>query len=537
MMKLIVLDDEPIIRQGIVHKIRQTGLPVSVVGEAGDGLSGLELIRTAQPDIVITDIQMPALNGLEFIRMAKETEARAEYVILSGYDDFEYAKQAIKYGVSHYLLKPLEDNELFEVLSGLIERKETENNRVQMVESLKALAESSHETARQGALTRFLQEEDVSVEDGALDTLAQDCVSFTAVVLRLEPFGLPHHSFGAGEEDLLWFAVKNIVTERFGTGGIQGVLVHHSLHRFELVYVLGLGQGQERSAVSSILEVISYGIRNYLKLGLTVGIGPYHDKLKKVQESYREAKQLTKNAILHGANRIYSANGMSAMLANRKSIIGKEDIKMLEDWLKKLETDKVYRWLERRIGSIVQDPNSAYVQAEWFCVDLYLFFNRFLLSNAADAEWTIGEMDDLLRWLQQVTDWHEIAERMNGFARNIVGLLSRRDEATGKEIAEAVKAYIDIHFAEQLSLQSIAERFYIHPNYFSKRFKEKYGESFIDYLTSVRMRAAAELLRDTELKVHQIGERVGFEDPAYFGSVFRKRYGETPKQYRENSTS
>jgi two-component system response regulator YesN len=173
------------------------------------------------------------------------------------------------------------------------------------------------------------------------------------------------------------------------------------------------------------------------------------------------------------------------------------------------------------------------MQLEWFCLDLYLLFHKYLMVHAQDSEWTIGEMEDLRQWLEQVTDWHEIVDRMKKFASNIVSLLSKSDETSGKDMIEAVRLYINSHYQESLTLQTIAERFYIHPNYFSKRFKEKCGESFIDYLTSVRMKEATKLLRDTELKVQEIGERVGYEDSAYFGSVFRKAHGETPKQFRE----
>ncbi|EES72572.1 transcriptional regulator, AraC family, partial [Paenibacillus sp. oral taxon 786 str. D14] len=112
-------------------------------------------------------------------------------------------------------------------------------------------------------------------------------------------------------------------------------------------------------------------------------------------------------------------------------------------------------------------------------------------------------------------------------------LLSKHSSLEGKEIMEAVRLYLEQHYAEPIQLQMIAERFFIHPNYFSKRFKEKYGESFVDYLNSIRMKEAAALLGETNLKIREISERVGFEDAAYFSSVFRKWYGETPKQYRE----
>lgn len=532
-MNILVIDDEPIIRQGIIHKIRQSGLPVTIAGEAGDGTSGYELICKLKPDIVLTDIQMPSMSGLELIRKAQEHELRADFVILSGYDDFEYAKQAIQYGVSNYLLKPLENEELHATLSKLIDKREAAISQEKRVLELQSLEQANRETARQQALTQFLQQSHSDINDHSLRELQFNCSLFTAAVLQLEPFVLPHQSFHEKEEELLWFAVKNIVMERFASGGIQGVLVHHSLHRFELVYVLGIHEAAERSAVHTVLEEIMYGIRKYLRLELTIGLGSFSPSMTRIQDIYREAKQLTRNTILRGSNRIYQPNGAALHMPNRKSIIGNEDEKQLAEWFKRLESEKIHRWIERRVGAIVQDPNAVYVQLEWFSFDLFLLFHKYLIEQSGDSEWQIGEMDDLRQWLQQVTHWQEIVDRMKCLTDNIVVRLTTADPLASREIVEAVRLYINLHYSEPLSLHFIAERFYIHPNYFSKRFKEKCGESFIDYVTSVRMKEAVRLLKETEFKVHEIGERVGYEDAAYFGSVFRKFYGETPKQYRD----
>jgi len=534
-MKYIVLDDEPIIRQGLIHKIGQTGLPLLCAGEADNGVAGLSLLQQVQPDLVITDIQMPDMNGLEFIGRAQELLPRLDYIILSGYDDFDYAKQAMRYGVSHYLLKPVEDEELYEALSRLLERLQAEDHRDRQVMALQHLAESSQEAARSQALLRFLSEDEGLVDDPALSDIASRCSSLSIAVFQVGPVRLPHLSFGEDEEELVWYAVKNMVTQGFKEANIAGLAIHHPINRSEFIYVLGLNAAQQRTMAVSAAETILYGIRRYLKLDAVGGIGPAVHRVDGLQEAYREARQLARNAVIHGGNRVGYATGALPYKANRESIILSEDAKLLEEWLQRLESDKILRWIKRRLGAIAQDPNSVFVQVEWFCVDLYLLFNKYLLAHAVDAEWTIGEMDDLLRWLQQVTSFVEIEERMRELASTVIGRLSRRSDPTGKAMMELVRAYIAMHYAEPLSLQAIGERFAIHPTYFSKRFKETYGETFIDYLTSVRMDTAARLLRDTELKVHQIGERIGIEDAAYFGSVFRKRYGETPRQYRERA--
>ncbi|MBW7459132.1 AraC family transcriptional regulator, partial [Paenibacillus sepulcri] len=293
----------------------------------------------------------------------------------------------------------------------------------------------------------------------------------------------------------------------------------------------------QQSSVKIALQDILQSVGRYLKLELTEAIGPYVDQFGRVQDSYREAKLLLRDAVIHGSNRIYSFNAARQKGPNRKSIISGEDESTIIEMLKQGETDKIHRWTERRMGAIAQDPDSTYVHLEWFCMDLHLLFHKYLLARSLDSEWTIGETEDLLQWLSQVRHWEDVLEQMKRYTANIAGFLSKSGQMQETDMMEAIRQYIATHFGEPLSLQSISEKFFIHPNYFSRRFKEKNGTSFIELLTAYRMKEAESLLRGTELLVHQVAERVGFEDAAYFGSVFRKHYGMTPKQYREQEIS
>ncbi|THF75010.1 helix-turn-helix domain-containing protein [Cohnella fermenti] len=532
-MRMIVLEDEPIIRQGLIHKIRSGGLPIEIVGEAGDGIAGLELVRALQPDAVMTDIEMPGMSGLAFISEARAIAPALEFVIVSGYDNFDYAQQAIRYGVSRYLLKPLEDQELYETLSELAGKQDAGQALERYYRELRTLEASSREALRQQELTQFLQGEDAAIADERLQALAAQSERFTAAVLLLEPFSLPHGSFLAGEEELLSFAIKNIVTEQFEVGGIRGVLIHHSLHRREFVYAAGLSAGQDRAAVGQALERILYGIRSYLKLQATAGIGSLVGSLPRIGEAYHEAKQAARGAVLHGAGRYYLYDD-KARLPNRKSILGDEDRTLVSAWLERREADKLHRWIDRRIGAVAQDPASVYVQLAWFVQDLFLLYHEFMLTRTEDVRWTLGEMNDVEQSLERMSEWRDAAELLKRLTDNVIGYLSHSGTLADRDMMEAIRGYIDVHYGEALSLQSIAQQFYLHPNYLSNRFKEKFGVSFVDYATAVRMKQATALLRHTGLKVHQIAERVGYDDPAYFGSVFRKTFGMTPKMYREH---
>ena len=208
---------------------------------------------------------------------------------------------------------------------------------------------------------------------------------------------------------------------------------------------------------------------------------------------------------------------------------------MLEIWLKEGDPEPIHRWITRRIGAIAQDPSSTFVQLEWFCIDLYLLLSKYLFEHSPDTEWVLGDRDDLTQWLRELTGWRESIEQMKRHVEAIFAYLRKSERDAGYDVMDEVKRYMHERFAEPLSLQHIAERFYIHPNYFSRRFKEKFGEGFVDYLTDIRMRKAAEWLREDRFKIHQIAELVGFENATYFGTVFRKKFGVTPSQYREGA--
>ncbi len=532
------MDDEPILRQGIVNKVRKSGIPIDIVGEAGDGITALELIRKEAPDIIMTDIRMPGMDGIEFIEHAQRIKAQLHFIVISGYSDFDYAKRAIRLGVFDYLLKPVEDDQLKDSLSQIINKIEQGRKSADEMISLRNETNLNRETLRQQYMTRMIQQADHpdirSVErDEQLSRIAGKYRNFLAVVLVLEPIQLPHYSFRAGDENLIWFAVENVMSERMESTGREGILFQHSLHEHERVYLLGIESLNENVVVQAWLQEVRNGLQNYLKLQVTIAIGTIVDQIEQMPLSYRQAKLALRNKMIHGTGQIYEYESLQKRSAERGVLLTDEDESKLFYWLNEYNAIALQSWIEHRIQSLAQSSSATYMQLEWLCVDLYLLFRKYLLANTSETEWIIGEMDDLLLWLQQLSAWKDAVNQMQRIAANIVGYLSQSSASSNKDLMEEVKLYMDTHFASSMTLQSISERFYIHPNYFSRRFKEKQGQSFIDYLTAIRMKKAMDWIRETDLQVQQIANKVGFEDASYFTSVFRKFYGHTPKQYRE----
>jgi two-component system response regulator YesN len=538
-VKLIILEDELIQRQGILNKLLNSSLPIEVAGEAGNGIAGLELVKTVEPDIVITDIRMPGMDGLTFIQHAFAINPKLHFIIVSIYNDFNYAKQAIQLGVVDYLLKPVDNEELIECLSRVIKKIELERKKTEEVAKLWKEQKVNHETIHQHMLTKFVQQGgksgfNIVSRDEQIVSLKDRTSHYLSVVFILEALVMPHGSFQIGDYNLLWFAIKNIISDRLESSGHEGILFRHTVHESELVYVLGVDSSDDKLRINQVLEVVLDDIRHCLKLEITIAIGSIVKEIEQLQQSYQQAKLVIRNKIIHGANRLYDVENVPKSADHRRSILSEVDGRMIFQRLKDSNKEALIGWIENRIAAIARDPDAVYIQLEWFCVDVYLVYRKYLLMETTMSKWLIGEMDDLLQELQGLSRWEEAINLMVRYIVNIVEYSTQYKSAIDQDVMGEVKRYIDNCFYEPLTLQTISERFYINSNYFSRRFKERFGENFVDYITSLRMNKAAQMLLEPDVKIYQIAEMVGYEDGAYFSSVFRKFFGETPKQYREN---
>ncbi|KRF42740.1 response regulator [Paenibacillus sp. Soil787] len=533
--KVLVLDDEPKQRKGIIAKINISSLPITIVGEAGDGIEGLELVLREQPDIVITDIRMPGMDGLDFIERAKELNPEIVFVIISGYSDFDFAKRAIKYGVSDYLLKPIDEAELRSNLANIILKiEETRKSRLEM-EKLRQDKETNLENLRQQVLTRMVHDpKHAALSEERIMTVSDIIEQFPyilTIVLVIEPFQLPHYSFRVGDEQLIRFAIENMMSDQMKLAGRDGVIFQHAIHQNEMVYILGVDNLNESTAVKEWLTGVLYGVNHYMRLEVTIAIGSIVDSMDKMQKSYELAKLSLRNKIIKGANQIYDYSWIQSHTSSREQIMKEKDEELLFSLLHEGNETALHRWIAQRIQNLVEFPTATYSQLEWFCVDMYLLLRKYLLEKTEDTKLVIGEMDDLQYWLQNLTSWHEAVHQIQSQVTNIIHFLAK--DHLVKDVMDEIKQYLVMNLHENISLQSIAERFFIHPTYFSKRFIDKYGQGYSDFLTQLRMEKAAEWLRGTNMKVQEIAEMVGFEGAAYFSSVFKKSHGVSPKEFRQ----
>ena len=534
-MKLLLIEDEPILRQGMIRLIKRMGLPIEEIGEAMDGLEGLRRLAELRPDIVITDIRMPEMNGLDFIGEAKKLDEKLQFILVSGYEEFEFAKRGIQYGVADYLLKPVDPDELRGCLMRIMAKIEQDRRHSSLGDELQLLQQRSEETSRERLLTKLLQRgEDSSAaeQDGKLASMGASCQDFIVVLFEVTLPKLPYRSFLKGDEALLRYAVSNIISQLLESTGREGTLFRHSINDKELVYVLGDGKKIEPAAMKCELEDVLRGINRYLKLEATIGFGLPVRNIAELHQSYQQAKQTLRDRIIHGRNQVYAMFPVAGGRGDGSSVLTEVDERIVFRLLTDGNGPALTQWLDRRIGVIVQNETSSFNHLESFCIDYHLLYRKYLLLQTTIPEWIIGEVDDLLNWLHGVESWREIGVQLAAMTNNLIDHLTRQRHSANPDLMDEIKLYIDANLHEPISLQTIADRFYIHPNYFSRRFKERFSSSFVSYMTEERIRKAEQLLRKTELQIQEIAVLVGFPDAAYFSSVFRKSTGTTPIQYR-----
>ncbi|WP_239615375.1 response regulator [Cohnella mopanensis] len=489
MVNIIVVDDEERIRLGLVKLISQIGEDYQVRGIYASGIEMLEDIDNVQADFLITDIKMPMLNGLELVEKVKTLRPDMKFAILSGFDDFSYARQALRYGAMEYLLKPVDKTELERLLWKVKSELELEanENKLSVEDHLKLLLLNDPEdlpTHMTEAASRYLT---------AFPSLQGH---FAVFVLRGMPAVTKQNwQFASAGSPREWFFV-----ERDEQTTVAIVCIGDRDHADTtkelaqtLIYRLPAtccgqlgcsdvfnGSNWLRQSYLQAEKAIQYGWYSSAKKGYTV----YSD-LPKKQESYANPYIMIDRAFREALTLTDYARARESL-----QLWAEEIIERRPQW------DDLFDACVALLAHLAQQPQSIVERPESFA-NARAFTSYFL---------------DLM--------FERLSEKE----------LARQEN----RVVETVKAYIRNHYTEEMELNRLAEKVFLTPSYLSKLFKTETGETLTEYFISVRIDRAKELLRDhIALKTYEVGEKVGYFDPAYFNKIFKKTVGCTPKEYRD----
>ena len=533
---ILIVDDEQLIRQGLRARIEYLGIDVDEIFEAENGLMALRLQEEHPIDVVITDIRMPDMDGLELIQEMQKKNNQIKFVVLSGYAEFSYAETAIRLGVKAYLLKPVSNDDLKAAFDKAYKEMEQTASVRQEVQMKKRMDREKQVYQQEKALNALFS----SQEAGAVtrEQLCKLCgydekmwaggaesVLYLAI-LHINKESFEHQRFRPVDHELVRFMIRNIFEE------IQAPcekLLVNSLSDTRQMY--GIFIGDDKKKLRMEVERIYLRMRSVLekKMGiyLTIGVSRCRSQLEGKETS--EARQALKQRIIYGKANIYFYEDIR--------ILGEQEfpvsqLHLLEQYIEHNEIFKVKNLVQEIFSEeLVKKYGSAYLRIMWIRIlNLLLHHYERRGRNAAEIE----KMLQNYNLLDRIQSLQEIRQKIIEMVMECVSTESVADANARSKIQMAI-GYIQEHFAENLTVNVLAEHYGMSPNYFSSMFQKEMSRSAVNYITELRINQARELLYHSELSVVDISKKVGYEDSQYFFRVFKKYLGMTPLQYREES--
>lgn len=502
----MIIDDEKIVREGICDLIDWKGEGYRLLPSGKDGREGLAGILRYQPDLVLIDIKMPGLSGLEVIREAKAQGFAGHFVILTGYSEFEYAKTAISMGVEGYLLKPIDEDELLAYVRQI--RKKLEEEAY-----LKSYHSQNEDKARQELLKRVVLNED------SLENLQRDISLYQ---LPLEGnclcVAVCQESDGEKENEGRWLQEKlNVLIEGdaacIGTFSMMGLAVL-------------VGKGVTYRQWKSRMEKRNKRLADYYGSGFRIAIGNNVHNWQELFCSYESASYLLDQAFIFDKEDILTIDLICNLEESREAV----SVEYLEMLIEVGEAEGIRRAME-----MFRDY-CAWHMLKAVEIKMLLIQELIQLQMRLGKKYNTELLSD--KKLQLLTHRLMEAEDMKGLLECFEGVLTglSREIGTGGagNIIRRVYYYMEKNYDKDLKLETIARNFNYNSAYLGKLFRREMGESFNNALDIIRITNARRLLRETDLKVYQISERVGYGSIDYFYIKFKKYVGISPKEYRKN---
>lgn len=536
MFKIFLVEDEFAVRERMKRNINWEEHGFVLIGEAGDGEIAYPMILEKEPDIVITDIKMPFMDGLELSRLVKASIPQVKIIILSGYDEFDYAKQAIGIGITDYLLKPIAAKKLIESMKkvALIIEKE----RVQ--EAHLKQHQVSEEESKKNTRKRFFNElvtcKHTTVELlNKAKNLGIELVSPSYNILLLKVL-LEKVTFKDYEE------VQSSLNNRlikWCEKEVRCILFNREAEGWAILVKKTLEGGEVIE--EQVVDMLQKMMEEYPVLSYCIGVGHQVQRLSELSISFDAAsKALAYRYLLSERQVIYYEQLDQYSMASENENISISDVDVA-----KFEQRTVNDFLRTGVKAQVVDFAREYLQSmgqgtesllfrQYIMMDIYFNVVSFIEQLGYEKTYILemcGDIKEMTIMIQTK------GKAMHYLEDLLTKALLIRDEIGSRRyssLLEEAKNYIQQNYSKEfISLNSVAEYVNVSASHFSAIFSQETGQTFISYLTEIRMKKAKELLRCTAMKTLEIGFAVGYKDPHYFSYLFKKTQNCTPKEYRK----
>lgn len=526
MYTLLLVDDEEEVIEVIVKKVKWEELGFEVIGHANNGIKAMELLEECQPDVVMTDIRMPYMDGLELCAHIKEEYPTTKILIFTGFDDFEYAKEAVHLEIEEYILKPLnamEISEVFERLRMKLDQEISEKRNTDLLkkyyeDSLPLLQANFYSTLIEGRIPEkevqnYMRDYQILLE-GPLYCCLVIHTSASQIQegmdIRLLMVSVDRQ---AGEH-----LEKRWKGKRFNYLG-------------ETVMIVQLQNKEEISELTDEGDRFCKYMNRMMGATVTVGIGQICDNIFELVKSYQSAKEALSYRVLYGSNQAINLKEIAPQRTMTEDMSEASDMSNMFKMICLGSDEDITKAVEAYMEHNFMKPKSLekyHVAVMELISELYHFMENNQLDTGS-MPGGIGEMySELINLEPQI-----LKKWLLRFSFTLHDKMADARNNSKKSLIDKAKDYVHTNYQkEDLGLDDICRELGVSNSYFSSMFKKETGDSFVGYLTEYRMEKAARLLVETGEKSYMIAQSVGYADPNYFSYVFKRHYGVSPSKYR-----
>jgi len=537
MYKLLIIDDDELIREGIKNAIEWDQQGISEVKTAGNGEAGWQIFQEFEPDIILTDIRMPVMDGIDLLKRIRQVRRNAKVIILSGYDDFSYAQTAVKEGAFDYLLKTADIDELLNVISKAKAELDREKHEAETYRKLKEQLNMSLPLLKYRYLNELIYGcTDINQLIKRMEFvdihIKSDC--FMVAVLVIDDFDLRLDEIT--EEERLLYKLKIInIMEEYSKD--DGICFESKNEEFIYLYMCNkdLSIRENKEILCSRCEEICRTLGRIMDFKFSVGLSNIGYGLDSVRNCFSEAKKALDHRLFYVDSIVdiqdinpYTSASFNLDFETENRLISalrvgnkNEALGIIEDIFSRMRHNR-----NLEIGNFHQ-----------VCIELLSIASRVLCEFDAGMDNVFGKDFLYFEEIRKYKSSEDAIKWMVDIFNTLLNYILNTKILKAKKIVETVKRYIDEHYNENLSLNMLADMVHISPNYFSYLFSNTVGQSFMEYVMTKRIEKAKQLLGDTDSRACEVGEKVGYDNPNYFSRIFKKYTGLSPSQYKESLKS
>lgn len=531
MLKVVIVDDELLVRIGLRSTIQWEQNGFEIIGDFSDGHKALSIIKECKVDILITDIKMPKMDGIELTRRVKEINEDIKIIILTCYDEFDYAKQALLLGANDYIIKST--MEPSDILNSVLKIKKEIENTLKKHEELvflKSEIENQKSALKQKAILELFKGEFTSVE-GAINNLKRLGVEFAyqhfcLICLKIDNFEANYRKIDLVSKRLLRDSILNIINSIM-TSNYNGIAIEVIDGTFTCILSVNISLYSAEEAGIKFSLMVQEAVKSYTQITVSCLISSGINDIKEIPDKYENTINHLKYKVFLDCNCIITHHDIETFEVEvNNNVFNRE--KEIYYFLNKGDKDQVKEIIDGEFSKINKGKASLSL-LNYICGQLISILNRASMESGYrlynnNEFFNIKEVWDLEN-VEIIHKW--MVEQYTLIANIIIG---KRLNCDNDIVRDAMK-YIGANYMKNITLGDVAKQVNVSRTYFSQIFKEETGENYIDYLNKIRIQKAKELMKFNRYKSYEISERVGFQDSSYFSKIFKKIENKTPSEY------